>query len=579
MAPRNKIPLLRIGVLLIVSLAVIKFAYKSRKPHTIAAPQGIEEKSPKERKDDYFWGKEGESQLNSDKQELPPEPPTEMEENAPVEENIPVQKKSVTKDFSGIQMRLVHLDLKGAAPKVSYLEQIFPLLSKMGANGLLIEYEDMFPFSGELEILKSPYAYSKEDIEKILHLAEINNLEVVPLIQTFGHMEYVLKHENYRSLREVEQYPNSINPHHAETLPLVKKILGQVLDLHPMAGFVHIGCDEVLHLGEGQDSKTWLNNNNGDLGKMFLSHVKEVLNFLNSHYHDKNALMWDDMLRYLNMEIIKGANISQYVSPVLWIYGQDFDIQQAETFIEKYQDGGFPSVWFASAFKGASGPDQMWTPIGLHMNNHLRWKQVIDNMHKFPNIRYGGIAMTGWQRYDHYSVLCELLPVAIPSLVVCLRAIQHGPLTEESKTEINQILGFSKMDLEKNICDGNGAFPGAEIYRMVRTINSDLKKKVQETMEGDSEIRGWFSRYHRKHRFGNPYKMETFRDKVLKTHEEWEALTDNLRVQLETFYFPDTVEEWMEENVDLHLDALRKMAKDFKEILELKAQPKVALKK
>uniref|UniRef100_A0A8D0FUD4 Hexosaminidase D n=1 Tax=Strix occidentalis caurina TaxID=311401 RepID=A0A8D0FUD4_STROC len=58
-------------------------------------------------------------------------------------------------------MRLVHLDLKGAAPRVSYLEQVFPLLSQLGANGILIEYEDMFPFKGELEILRSPYAYRR----------------------------------------------------------------------------------------------------------------------------------------------------------------------------------------------------------------------------------------------------------------------------------------------------------------------------------------------------------------------------------------------------------------------------------
>lgn len=31
-------------------------------------------------------------------------------------------------------------------------------------------------------------------------------------------------------------------------------------------------------------------------------------------------------------------------------------------------------------------------------------------------------------RYDHFSVLCELLPVAIPSLAVCLQALKNGTM-------------------------------------------------------------------------------------------------------------------------------------------------------
>ncbi|XP_075421814.1 hexosaminidase D isoform X2 [Ascaphus truei] len=569
MVTQRKILLLRLGVLIILSAAGIKYFSKTSAPQA----QVI---TPKRSTEDLFWGKKDDSERESEPKNLPPEPP--REEHGVIKKDRPKQIDSPAKDFSSVQMKLVHLDLKGAAPKVSYYGEIFPLLAKLGANGVLIEYEDMFPFSGELEVLKSPYAYSEADIEKIQHLADINKLEVVPLVQTFGHMEYVLKHDKYRGMREVERYPNSLNPHAVETLPLVKMILNQVLDKHPMCKWVHIGADEVYHLGEGQDSKTWLNNNKGDVGKMFLSHVKEVGGFLQTQYPDKQQLMWDDMLRKLSVDSIKASGISQYVSPVLWIYKPEFDIAQTEKFISKYQDSEFSAVWFASAFKGASGPAQIWTPIGMHMKNHQRWKQVIDAMSRFPKIRYQGIILTGWQRYDHYSVLCELLPVGIPSLAVSLQTLQHGTFTEEAKTETANILGFSSIDVEKNICDGNGAFPGSEIYNLVKKIHQELKPQIREILEGDSDISGWFSRYHRKHRFGNPHKMETFSSKVLKAHEQWENLTRTLRSHLEALYFSDAVEEWMEEHVNPHLDPLREMVRDFQEILKLNARPKAALK-
>uniref|UniRef100_A0A8C5QUD5 beta-N-acetylhexosaminidase n=1 Tax=Leptobrachium leishanense TaxID=445787 RepID=A0A8C5QUD5_9ANUR len=348
---------------------------------------------------------------------------------------------------------LVHLKNSGNYHRCKPISsQIFPLLAKMGANGLLIEYEDMFPFTGELEVLKSTHAYSEADIDKLLHHAEANKLEVVPLVQTFGHMEYVLKHEKYRGLREMEHYPNSLNPHNAETLPLVRSMLSQILSKHPASSWIHIGADEVYYLGEGQDSKNWINANQGDLGKMFVNYIKEVLVFLHESYPKTQPLMWDDMLRKFSVDIIKASGIPQFVAPVLWIYHADLKIGDAESHIGKYQESGFKSIWFASAFKGASGVDQLWTPINHHMKNHQQWKTVIDSMpSKFPQIRFAGIALTGWQRYDHYSVLCELLPVGIPSLAVCLQVLQYGQFTEEARKETANLLGFNSINVEKNI--------------------------------------------------------------------------------------------------------------------------------
>lgn len=57
--------------------------------------------------------------------------------------------------------------------------------------------------------------------------------------------QFVLKHEALAHLREVALFPNTLNPHKAESLALVGAMIDQVMELHPGARWLHIGCDEV----------------------------------------------------------------------------------------------------------------------------------------------------------------------------------------------------------------------------------------------------------------------------------------------------------------------------------------------
>ncbi|XP_060116864.1 hexosaminidase D-like [Heteronotia binoei] len=556
----QKLNLLRIVVLLTVALAGLKFFF--RDSFTLDQHKGTGGES-------IFWGRAGDL-----KESAQPWDGSLAHPETKAAAARPEGQKQPVRDFSMTQMRLVHLDLKGAAPKVSYLEQVFPLFSKLGANGVLIEYEDMFPFKGELEVLKSPYAYSEEDIEKIQDLAELNKLEVIPLVQTFGHVEFILKHDKYRHLREVERFPNSFNPHVPETLALLKAVLTQVLSKHRHSSWVHIGADEVFHLGEGMDSKNWLSHNAGDVGKMYLNHIREVVTFVASQDWGLQVLLWDDMLRKVSVAAVQDSGIAKHASPMLWFYAPNFDTQQIGKYISKYAECGFKTIWFASAFKGTTGPAQAWTPLNHHLQNHLQWLSVMSSMPTAPFARLQGIVLTGWQRYDHYSALCELLPVAIPSLAVCLQTLVNGGFNEVTKKKVLDMLGFQSMQLEKSTCVGNGAFPGSDIYRMVEQVNNQLKDSVVKVLEEESSIKGWFSQYHRKHQFGNPRNMESFGSKVLKVHVDWESSIQALRSHMEAMYFPDTVEEWMEENVNPHMDRLREFVRDFKEIIRLNARPK-----
>ncbi|NWH82098.1 HEXDC Hexosaminidase, partial [Piaya cayana] len=440
-------------------------------------------------------------------------------------------------------MRLVHLDLKGAAPRVSYLEQVFPLLSQLGANGILIEYEDMFPFKEELEILRSPYAYSEEDIERIQQLAELHKLEVVPLVQTFGHVEFILKHEKYQHLREVERFPNSFNPHIPDTLALLKSILSQVIEKHRRSTWIHIGADEVFHLGEGMDSKNWMSYNKGDTGTIYLKHIKEVLGFITMQYWGLRVLMWDDMLRKISVGALQGERM-----------GTELQVLAAP--VHMAAAAGIMGCRSWGRMRSLRHPPAAGAHILVPASSTE--SGIAKHVSPMAKVRVAPLC-----RYDHYSVLCELLPVGIPSLAICLQTLANGGFTEETKRKVLDMLGFQSMELEQSMCEGQGAFPGAEIYHMVEQVNGHLKESIVKALEEESAIKGWFSPYHRKRLFGNPRNMESFGSKVLKLHEDWESFIRELHGHLERVYFPDTVEEWMEENVNPYLDQLRDLVRDY----------------
>ena len=54
--------------------------------------------------------------------------------------------------------------------------------------------------------------YSRSDIKLIEESAKKNQLEIIPLIQTFGHLEWILKLEAYQSYRDNPQLPTVISP-------------------------------------------------------------------------------------------------------------------------------------------------------------------------------------------------------------------------------------------------------------------------------------------------------------------------------------------------------------------------------
>lgn len=153
--------------------------------------------------------------------------------------------------------RLVHLDLKGAPPKLNYLKELIPFIKKAGATGVLIEYEDFFPYKNELESIRNQNHYTNQELLQIFNLLNENKLSVIPLIQTYGHLEFVLKLKQFAYLRENPKHYQVITPCSNETYEKVLfRLIDQILDVHPQSlEYIHIGCDEVYHINVNPDCK------------------------------------------------------------------------------------------------------------------------------------------------------------------------------------------------------------------------------------------------------------------------------------------------------------------------------------
>ncbi|CAK9290267.1 unnamed protein product [Gordionus sp. m RMFG-2023] len=393
--------------------------------------------------------------------------------------------------------KIIHLDLKGAPLSLYYLAQIIPIFSKLGVTGILIEYEDMFPYIGDIEIISRDDCYKEDDILQILNITKNHNIEIIPLVQTFGHLEFVLKHPQFSHLREVPEFSDTICPSKGESFQLIKKMIDQIVQLHPGIKSLHIGADEVYHMGKCQlCSKLVYPDDNRQIGgqfkdlsisldEIFLNHILKIVRYMEASYPHIKILIWDDMFRHIPRDVLIRSKLGDKIELVMWNYRPNI-LQDIPPHIFDKNFATFRHIWAASAFKGATGENVQITDISYHLDNNYDWINVMyqKDLPGKETDRVKGIIVTGWQRYNHFRPLCELMPSGLPSLMACLILLTHNKFDRKQHEDLSSqitdsryrqsrlIPNLNPFDFNQsrliNIAEGL-IFPGHEIYSMVRS--------------------------------------------------------------------------------------------------------------
>jgi len=258
----------------------------------------------------------------------------------------------------------VMLDVSFGGPiSLDGLKEYLRYMAVMGCNQLWFYAEDMYEMPAKYAHFGYMRGrYSVEELRELDDYAYSIGIEIVPCIQTLGHMNKYLRWAEAAKYRET---PIILKPGDAEVDELIRDML--IWASKPFRSKrIHVGLDEARQLGLGASLKRDGYRNQLDV---FLEHVNKVADMCEEL--GLRPMMWNDLVfcfcsknhtKYapdtvLSEQVLNG--MPKNMDLVYWNYE---DATCGKFMIEKNREIGNPVIFGGGVwiFRGAL-PDNIWS--------------------------------------------------------------------------------------------------------------------------------------------------------------------------------------------------------------------------
>jgi hypothetical protein len=289
-------------------------------------------------------------------------------------------------DYPDTPVRMMNYDFRQTFSKPERLVEYIAKLAELKANALLIEYEDKFPFERNpgREFVHPKHALTAGEFERLKTAAHEHFIEIVPLQQSLGHLEYILGREDSRHLRETEASPGEICPLKEEAYQLVTGLIREMAERHPNSRYLHLGCDEVYSLCECQDCKREFGDSRHAAFVYFVNRLIEFTCGLG-----KLPIIWQDMLDDGCPDEVL-AQLDPRVTVMIWHYNGKNIERLVSPLANRLRSYGI-EVWGAPAVRCFDRKDDQNYPlVEARLSNIGQWGEVADKL------SLAGLVGTNW---------------------------------------------------------------------------------------------------------------------------------------------------------------------------------------
>ncbi len=222
-------------------------------------------------------------------------------------------------------------------PKMDVLIDLIKLMASLKMNQLQLYIEHTFAFSNHVEVWGDSSALTGEEIQDLDTLCRENFIELIPNLNSFGHMERWLKLDKYKHLAECPDgfvHPISNKQHESgstlfpstDSLDFLVELYGEYLP-HFSSGNFNIGGDEPWELGRGRSESIV-----GEKGKsvVYLEFMKAIHARVISQ--GKHMQCWADIFLE-SPGVIK--DVPESITPIIWGYEPDFPFDEKCLLVSK----------------------------------------------------------------------------------------------------------------------------------------------------------------------------------------------------------------------------------------------------
>lgn len=149
-------------------------------------------------------------------------------------------------DYASMPMRGLHF-FTGRNAREIQVRMVRDIMSALKMNHLIYQC-DYMKWETHPEIWHRRYGSDKADVRAVIEAAREEQIEVTPLVNTFGHAEWLLENDAHRDLADNPDKPFAYDPSNPEVYRICDEIYAEAIELF-RPRFFHIGHDEITMEG------------------------------------------------------------------------------------------------------------------------------------------------------------------------------------------------------------------------------------------------------------------------------------------------------------------------------------------